>query len=126
MDAKTGLSIWTGAGAGVFFLWAGITNRLNIGEVLASYVRGEKPPPAGNKQSDKATVNEGGIPQPVSLPTAPQRNDPDRVINANYVQQDVTGKYYIYDANGNVREQIPDVYQSRPYAYRPPDKVIST
>lgn len=112
MDAKTGMLLWVAGGAGVFLLWSGATNRTNLGENLASYVNGKAQPQPGAPKADGS-----GFDNPVGGSFAePSTGGPNRV------QQDVTGTYYIYDSNGNMLEKIPDIYQSRPYSYRPRTK----
>lgn len=130
MDPKTGMILWSGAGIGVFLIWSGATNRLNLGETLAAYLRGDKPPaPAGKSDSNGSENNgdpiivggsfgEGNKTESVAPSVGGPLGNALNSLRTN-VQADVTGTYYVYDNNGNMLERIPDIYQSRPYAYIP-------
>lgn len=121
MDSKNGMILWVMGGAGVFLLWSGITNRMDLGKNLASYVNGEKPPAPAGKSSD--TYSDGS-PKPdgpgeftggVGGYFGPGNEAP----LSTHIGQDVSGTYYVYDQNMNIVEQVPDAYQDNPNAYVP-------
>lgn len=121
MDAKNGMMLWVMGGTGVFLLWSGITNRMDLGENLKSYLDGKSAPnPAG-----KSDTYSDGSPKP----DGPGEftggiggyfgSDKDTEIMSTHVNRDQTGIAYVYDQHGNMISRVPDAYQDTPNLYRP-------